>query len=98
MLSLAWLVVVLPATCMFSTLHILVFLFVFLLTNFVVSEVIALKLRRPGSGREFLYPQIFAGLAYLIASVISLELWRVHRQSAIRKHPSSETAPESDLN
>lgn len=59
MLSLAWLVIVLPTT---------------------FSEVIALKLRGDGLRHEFLYPQIFAGLAYLIASIIILELWRVRRR------------------
>ncbi|EPE29044.1 MFS general substrate transporter [Glarea lozoyensis ATCC 20868] len=62
MLSLAWLVIVLPTT---------------------FSEVIALKLRREKSAREFLYPQIFAGLAYLIASLIVLELWRVRRRRIV---------------
>ncbi|KAF2802899.1 MFS general substrate transporter [Mytilinidion resinicola] len=50
----------------------LAWLMIVLPTTF--SEVIALKFRRPGSGHEFLYPQIFAGLTYLIASIISLEL------------------------
>ncbi|PMD38794.1 major facilitator superfamily protein [Hyaloscypha variabilis F] len=59
MLSLAWMMVVLPCT---------------------FSEVIALKLRRVNSSREFLYAQIFCGLAYLIASFFALELWRVHRK------------------
>jgi hypothetical protein len=45
-----------------------------------VSEVIALKLRRKNSAREFLYAQIFSGLAYLVASFFALELWRVHRK------------------
>ncbi|KAF8859770.1 MFS general substrate transporter [Acephala macrosclerotiorum] len=60
MLSLSWLVIVLPVT---------------------FSEVIALKLRRPDSGREFLYPQIFAGSTYLVASAISLELLKAHKSS-----------------
>ncbi|KAK2744108.1 hypothetical protein FQN55_006976 [Onygenales sp. PD_40] len=33
------------------------------------SEVIALKLRRPNSDREYLYPQIFAGVSYIVASI-----------------------------
>ncbi|KAL6718165.1 hypothetical protein ACLMJK_004253 [Lecanora helva] len=43
------------------------------------SEVIALKLRRPGSGKEYLYPQIFAGVAYLTASACMYELRRSKR-------------------
>ncbi|KMP05131.1 hypothetical protein CIRG_04812 [Coccidioides immitis RMSCC 2394] len=31
------------------------------------AEVIALKLRRPESGREYLYPQVFAGVSYIVA-------------------------------
>ncbi|KAK9322180.1 major facilitator superfamily domain-containing protein [Lipomyces orientalis] len=44
------------------------------------SEVIALKLRRPDSSREYLYPQIFAGLSYIVASLFVLELRRVKRR------------------
>lgn len=44
-----------------------------------VSEVIALKLRRPGTPREYLYPEIFAGLAYLFASFCLLCLRQVRR-------------------
>ncbi|KAN0091845.1 MFS general substrate transporter [Hyaloscypha variabilis] len=75
MLSLAWLVIVLPAT---------------------FSEVIALKLRRPGLRNEFLYPQIFAGLAYLIASIIILELWRVRRRSTVVEYASCQGPPEGE--
>lgn len=46
----------------------------------IVSEVITLKLRRPGSGHEYLYPQIFAGLAYLVASGCMYELRRVNKR------------------
>lgn len=42
-----------------------------------VSEGIALKLRRPGEAREYLYPQIFAGLAYVVASGFMLQLRRI---------------------
>ncbi|PMD11972.1 hypothetical protein NA56DRAFT_675391 [Hyaloscypha hepaticicola] len=82
MLSLAWLVIVLPTTYKFSRCW----------PNFIVSEVIALKLRCPGSGHEFLYPQIFAGLAYLIASIIILELWRVRRRSTVIEYALSQGA------
>ncbi|SPO05577.1 related to protein MCH2 (monocarboxylate permease homolog) [Cephalotrichum gorgonifer] len=44
------------------------------------SEPIALQLRRPGSPREYLYPQIFAGLSYIVASGIMYELRRVMRK------------------
>jgi hypothetical protein len=45
----------------------------------VASEAIALVLRRPGVSRPYLYPQIFAGLSYMVASLFLLELWRVLR-------------------
>ncbi|MCJ1421932.1 hypothetical protein MMC32_008299 [Xylographa parallela] len=45
------------------------------------SEVVALRLRRPGSDREYLYAQIFAGLAYVVASGCMFELRRIkHKQ------------------
>jgi len=44
------------------------------------AEVIALYLRRPGSSRPYLYPQIFAGLAYIISSLFLFELWRMKRK------------------
>jgi len=48
------------------------------------AEVVALYLRRPAMGRwGFLYPQIFAGLAYLIASLFLFELWRVKRKGKL---------------
>ena len=46
----------------------------------IVSEVVVLKLRRIGSGREYLYPQTFAGLAYIIATGCMYELRRFKRQ------------------
>ncbi|KAL3425750.1 major facilitator superfamily transporter [Phlyctema vagabunda] len=58
MLSLVWLIIVLPTT---------------------FSEVISLELRRPDFEREFLYPQLFSGLAYLFASVLILGLWLLRR-------------------
>ncbi|KFY92704.1 hypothetical protein V500_04065, partial [Pseudogymnoascus sp. VKM F-4518 (FW-2643)] len=45
-----------------------------------VSEVIALKLRTPGTAHPYLGPQVLAGTAYLVAAGIMLELWRVHRK------------------
>ncbi|KAI1741272.1 MFS transporter, MCP family, solute carrier family 16, member 6 [Xylaria scruposa] len=48
------------------------------------AEVIALKLRRPDLGiNSYLYPQIFAGLSYIAASLVLLELWRVRRPKAL---------------
>jgi len=45
------------------------------------SEVIALKLRRPESGRGYLYVQIFAGVSYFAASLFMLELWRIRQRT-----------------
>jgi hypothetical protein len=50
-----------------------------------VAEVIALKLRRPESSNEYLYPQIFAGLSCVIASACLLELWRVKNGGKLTK-------------
>ena len=48
------------------------------------AEVIALYLRKPDLGRwGYLYPQIFAGLAYLVASLFLFELWRVKRKGGL---------------
>ncbi|KAJ9667858.1 hypothetical protein H2201_002044 [Coniosporium apollinis] len=45
------------------------------------SEVIALKLRRPSFGRwEYIYPQIFAGTAYLVAAAVLFVLGRMQRR------------------
>jgi hypothetical protein len=46
----------------------------------VASEGIALKLRRQNSSRRYLYVQIFAGLAYVIASGFMAQLRRVKRR------------------
>jgi len=48
----------------------------------VVSEGIALKLRRPESSRKYLYVQIFAGLTYTIASGFMFQLRRVKKRQA----------------
>lgn len=50
------------------------------LLMFAVSQVIALKIRRPDSGRPYLFPQLFVGLSYLFAALIALELRRVRRR------------------
>ncbi|RFU25895.1 hypothetical protein B7463_g10442, partial [Scytalidium lignicola] len=44
------------------------------------TEVIALKLRRPSMNNVYLYPQIFTGISYSLASIFLLELWRVMRK------------------
>ncbi|KAF2799843.1 MFS transporter, MCP family, solute carrier family 16, member 6 [Melanomma pulvis-pyrius CBS 109.77] len=44
------------------------------------TEVVALKMRQPASSRPYLYPQIFTGLAYLMASAMMLGLWIVLRR------------------
>ncbi|KAG4419150.1 hypothetical protein IFR04_007746 [Cadophora malorum] len=49
------------------------------------AEVIALKLRRPGASNEYLYPQIFAGLASVLASACLLELWRYRRGGLFKR-------------
>jgi hypothetical protein len=44
------------------------------------AEVIALYLRRPEMGRwGYLYTQLFAGVAYVVAAGFLFELWRVKR-------------------
>jgi hypothetical protein len=40
------------------------------------SEAIALEIRNKGSSRPFLYPQIYTGLTFLVASLFLLELRR----------------------
>jgi len=54
------------------------------------SEVIALKLRRPGTTHAYLYPQIFAGLSYVLASICMLELAKVLRKRRKLQMGSSE--------
>lgn len=56
-----------------------------------VSEAIALKLRRPNTSHAYLYPQIFAGLSYLLASLCMLELSRVLRKKRNLARNASET-------
>jgi len=63
-----------------------------------VSEVIALKLRRPDSSHPYLYPQIFSGLSYLLAGVCILELGRVvrkRRKDADILAPSEQSSHEN---
>ncbi|KAF4628754.1 hypothetical protein G7Y89_g9395 [Cudoniella acicularis] len=57
------------------------------------AEVIALELRRPEFGkRSYLYAQTFAGLSYIAASLILLELWRSRRATAKRLESDSESS------
>ncbi|KAK3373017.1 major facilitator superfamily domain-containing protein [Lasiosphaeria ovina] len=42
-----------------------------------LAEVIGLRLREIPAPRPYLYAQIFAGLAYMIASIFMFALWRV---------------------
>ena len=59
------------------------------------AEAIALYLRRPNMGRwEYLYPQIFGGVAYLVGSAFLFELWRVKR---IERQKSQSTAPLAEM-
>ena len=60
----------------------IVWLVVVLPTTF--AEVVALYLRRPDMERwAYLYPQIFAGLAYLVASGFMFELLRLKRRGRL---------------
>ena len=57
-----------------------------------VSEGVALKLRRSGTNRNYLYTQIFAGLAYVIASGFMLQLRRVKQESLSCDRPDTGVA------
>jgi hypothetical protein len=59
----------------------------------LVSEAISLKLRRPNNLHEYLYPQIFSGLSYLLACLCMLELARILRK---RRKPIEVTFQPSD--
>jgi hypothetical protein len=59
----------------------------------LVSEVIALKLRRPHSSHEYLYPQLFSGISYLVACLCMVELARVLRK---RRKPTDVTLQLSE--
>ncbi|MCJ1245200.1 hypothetical protein MMC30_002401 [Trapelia coarctata] len=47
------------------------------------SEAITLKIRQPGTSREYIYAQIFAGSSYIIASVCMYKLRVVTRISSM---------------
>ncbi|KAK3724500.1 hypothetical protein LTR37_001124 [Vermiconidia calcicola] len=52
------------------------------------AEVVALYLRRPEMGRwGYLYPQIFAGLSYLVAGVFMFELLRERKKQKRMAQP-----------
>ena len=78
LLSLSWMVVVLPCTCGFRSWT--SSLMDGYANGFAVSEVIAVTIRKRGKN-AFLGPQLFAGFSYIIATLIMLELWRVHRKT-----------------
>jgi len=61
----------------------------------LVAEVIALQLRRPHAQRVYLYPQIFAGVSYLLAAGIILELCRSTRKS--KRESGSSGGPDSEM-
>ena len=48
--------------------------------TFLVSQIIALEIRRPNSARPYLFPQLFVGISYVCAALIMLELRRVKRK------------------
>ncbi|KAI1110076.1 MFS transporter, MCP family, solute carrier family 16, member 6 [Nemania sp. NC0429] len=50
------------------------------------AEVIALQLRELPSPRVYLYPQLFAGFSYLIASGFIFGLWIALRQQQAERH------------
>ena len=61
-----------------------------------VSEAIALKLRRPGMQRPYLYPQIFAGSSYILASMFLFALdW--NKAKELRRHTEVQHVQEFDL-
>ena len=60
------------------------------------AEVIALKIRRPNSNRPYLYPELFSGLAYLVASLCMLELMRVKRKQRNLEKRAKEEAEEGE--
>lgn len=68
LLALSWLSVVLPLTCKLGSTFQRVYAVTDLISKTTVSEAIALELRRPGHTRAYLYPQIFCGLCYVLAS------------------------------
>ena len=56
-----------------------------------VSEAVALKLRRTGSRGEYLYPQIYAGACYILASCLLFELHRRRRVLSRNKVVRTDT-------
>ena len=75
LLSLSWLITVLPLAG--KSHHSLVVSHLF--TILLGAEVIALELRRPSLSDTYLYAQIFAGLSYILASLFMFALWRADR-------------------
>ncbi|KAJ9130434.1 Major facilitator superfamily domain-containing protein [Pleurostoma richardsiae] len=58
------------------------------------AEVITLQLRELSTPRAYLYPQIFAGISYIVSSGFMIGLWKVLRQ---RTNPSRNIGAESSL-
>ncbi|KAL8676390.1 MAG: hypothetical protein Q9186_007086 [Xanthomendoza sp. 1 TL-2023] len=63
-----------------------------LMWSFGSSEVIALNLRRPGRDRVYLYPQIFAGTVYIVASAFLFQLYRRKKKEKARHPTDSDVA------
>ena len=62
----------------------------------LVAEVIALELRRPTASRQYLHPQIFTGVSYLLGTIFMLELRRTSRGVKNDTKEENETA-EADV-
>lgn len=58
--------------------------------------MIALKLRRIGAKREFLHLQIFAGLSYLAATLVIIELLRYRRHAARQRNNDNALSDNLD--
>ncbi|KAL3425284.1 major facilitator superfamily transporter [Phlyctema vagabunda] len=55
------------------------------------TEVIALKLRRLSSSKPYLYPQVFAGTAYIVAALCLIQLRIVLRKRNARELAAQES-------
>ena len=92
LLSISWLIIVLPTTCKSNRTN----LHGRALTAVPVSEVIALELRRNSKNLPYLYTQIFAGVAYLVAgalmSTLAVMKRRQEKVAAWTSRPPGEHA------
>ncbi|KAF2835672.1 MFS general substrate transporter [Patellaria atrata CBS 101060] len=66
---------------------VLALMWAFIILPATFSEVIALKLRRPNLDKEYLYPQIFSGTAYLVATAAISALYVLHNRKQGLTHP-----------